>query len=48
VNVSTSSILERFPQIVQSASVVWWSEFLATDAEVLELIPVTTKFSEKL
>jgi hypothetical protein len=30
-----------------TASVVWWSEFLATDPEVPGSIPDATRFSEK-
>jgi hypothetical protein len=30
-----------------AASVVWWSEFLATDPEVPGSIPGSTRFSEK-
>jgi hypothetical protein len=30
-----------------TASVVYWSEFLATDPEVPGLIPGATRFSEK-
>jgi hypothetical protein len=33
--------------IMQTVSVVWWSEFLATDPEVLGLIPGATRLSEK-
>jgi hypothetical protein len=32
---------------MQTASVVYWSEFLATDAEVPGSIPGPTRFSEK-
>jgi hypothetical protein len=32
---------------VMTASVVWWSEFLATDQEVPGSIPGRTRFSEK-
>jgi hypothetical protein len=31
----------------ETASVVYWSEFLATDPEVPASIPGATKFSEK-
>jgi hypothetical protein len=30
-----------------AAPVVWWSEFLATDPEVLGSVPDATRFSEK-
>ena len=30
----------------KTASVVWWSEFLATDTEVSGSIPGATRFSE--
>jgi hypothetical protein len=30
-----------------TASVVYWTEFLATDLEVLDSIPGATRFSEK-
>jgi hypothetical protein len=30
-----------------TASVIYWSEFLATDPEVPGLVPGATKFSEK-
>jgi hypothetical protein len=33
--------------VLETASVVWWSEFLATDPEVPGLIPGATRFSEK-
>jgi hypothetical protein len=38
-----------FPSIIvdQSASVVWWSEFPATDPDVPGSIPGATRFSEK-
>jgi hypothetical protein len=32
---------------LRTASVVWWSEFLATDPEVPGSIPGPTRFSEK-
>jgi hypothetical protein len=32
---------------VQAASVVWWSEFLATDPEVRVRFPALPDFSEK-
>jgi hypothetical protein len=32
---------------IKLASVVWWSEFLATDPEVPGSIPGISKFSEK-
>jgi hypothetical protein len=31
----------------RTASVVWWSEFLATDPDVPGSIPGDTRFSEK-
>jgi hypothetical protein len=30
---------------METASVVWWSEFLATDSEVPDSIPGSTRFS---
>jgi hypothetical protein len=30
-----------------ATSMVWWSEFLATDTEILGSIPGATRFSEK-
>jgi hypothetical protein len=34
-------------QILETASVVWWSEFLATDPKVPGSISGATRFSEK-
>jgi hypothetical protein len=34
-------------EIVETASVVYWSEFLATDPEIPGSIPGATRFSEK-
>jgi hypothetical protein len=42
--------IQGFPSIkllIQTASVVWWSEFLATDPDVPGSIPGATTFSEK-
>jgi hypothetical protein len=33
--------------VLGSPPVVWWSQFLATDPEILISIPSTTRFSEK-
>jgi hypothetical protein len=34
--------------VVTTASVVWWSDFLATDSEALGSILGTTRFSEEV
>jgi hypothetical protein len=39
--------LEVCIDVSATASVVWWSEFLATDPEVLGSIPGASRFSEK-
>jgi hypothetical protein len=41
------SVLWRLMMASETASVVCWSEFLATDPEVKGSIPVATRFSEK-
>jgi hypothetical protein len=33
--------------LLMTVSVVWWSEFLATDAEILSSIPGAARFSEE-
>ena len=45
-NSSSSIVVVIVVVVVGTASVVWWSEFLATDTEVPGSIPGATRFSE--
>jgi hypothetical protein len=40
-------LIENFAVFFTTASVVYWSQFLATDPEVPGSIPGATSFSEK-
>jgi hypothetical protein len=41
------AIYKETLELSMTASVVWWSEFLATDPEVPGSIPGAVRFSEK-